>query len=76
MWHDYAGNLVSYGKIAPRASKYQSTYATHPWSIKANTGTYFIEGKDVWVPTENDKDKTVHIGKRADNTESIIKLDV
>ena len=61
MWHDYAGNLVSYGKIGAGQSHSMNTYATHPWTIKDDT--HSIENQQVWIPSAADKNKTVHIKK-------------
>lgn len=33
-WLDFAGHERSYGTIAPGASLFMNTYATHPWIAK------------------------------------------
>ena len=65
MWYNYSGELVSYGKIAPGGTLAMGTYASHPWTIKSSTRSFAIGGEEVWVPTANDKGRTVHIEKLA-----------
>lgn len=61
-WHDYSGNLVSYGQMGPGQTMLMYTYATHPWSATGN-GDFNVDGDAVWVPVIGDNDRTIQIHK-------------
>ena len=68
-WHDYSGNEVSYGTIAPGGWKGMNTYATHPWSAVGASGAMpIVLGTDasnwrspIFVPDATHNGKTVFI---------------
>ena len=65
-WHDYNGDLVSYGNLAKGQTKQMYTYASQPWSA-AGTGDYSVNGRDVFVPVARDSDRVFTIAKRSSN---------
>lgn len=74
-WHDYEGNLVSYGYLAHGQTKTVYTYATHAWSasqIHADIMVkyeYFVDGHEFFVAEFEDNDRIITIQK-APNTAS------
>ena len=65
-WHDFQGELVSYGIIQPEATMEMSTFATHPWSFKGVDlpDTLFrVDGQEVFVPVETDDGRFISITK-------------
>lgn len=62
-WHDYSGNLVSYGHIADGQTMQMYTYATHPWSATGSGGEYSVDGHDIFVPEAQDNDRVITIQK-------------
>jgi len=67
-WHNYNGDEVSYGRIAAGETRTQQTYATHPWSVVGLSTDYthcelVVDGADIYVPTKQDHNKHIYIGK-------------
>ena len=61
-WHDYSGNTVSYGTIAPGGWKGMNTFATHPWSAVLTNGMRVnIDGKYIFNPIAYDDGRTIYI---------------
>jgi hypothetical protein len=71
-WHDYSGNLVSYGTIAAGGSMNMNTYATHPWSVQG-TGNLAIDGDAIFVPEAGDNKRTLVIGQAWTELEGMCK---
>ena len=61
-WHDYSGNLVSYGTIAAGAGMNMYTYATHPWSV-TGSGDLTVDGEAIFVPEAGDDQRTIVIAQ-------------
>jgi len=75
-WHDYEGNLVSYGYLADGKTKTVYTYATHAWSASQVSYAdimikyeYFVDGHEFFVAELEDNDRVITIQK-APNTAS------
>ena len=62
-WHNYSGNLVSYGRLRPGQTMNMNTYATHPWSVKGD-GEYMVDGDDVFIPGTADRNRRISIVKK------------
>merc|ERR1711881_631168 len=65
-WHNYNGDEVSYGVIAAGQTRIQGTYATHPWTVVGLsdiTAELVLDGKDIFVPTTQDNNRTIYIGE-------------
>jgi len=63
-WHNYQGNKVSYGRIAPGGTKPMNTYATHPWSaVGTSNGEIYmsVDAEEVYVPVAGDAGRTIVI---------------
>jgi len=61
-WHDYSGNLRSYGSLNPGQIMNMNTYATHPWSVTGN-GDFMVDGDDVFIPGTADRNRRISIVK-------------
>ena len=73
-WHDYEGNLVSYGTIEAKARMPMTTYATHPWSA-TGSGKLTIDGEAVFVPKSEDDNRTIIIAQEMTNTMSVVNIE-
>ena len=63
-WLNFQGNEVSYGTIAPGASKGMYTYATHPWIARGKNNAavqLHLDGDDTFVPEDGDQGRIIHI---------------
>ena len=79
MWHNYDGELVSYGKIEPGETFGQNTSISHPWSIRpvscGSKSKFAIQGEDVWAPTDGDiEEQTVHIDYKVPDLDVFDKI--
>lgn len=61
-WHNYSGDLVSYGTIAAGAELNMYTYVTHPWSA-TGSGNITVDGDAVFIPEAGDDKRTIVISR-------------
>jgi hypothetical protein len=79
-WHNYQGNLVSYGVIEAGATMLMYTYATHPWSVVGHDdagANLTVDGDQIWIPVAADTGSEVIISAeepRSKNWNHLIKL--
>jgi len=63
-WLNFQGQEVSYGTVAPGATKVMTTYSTHPWMARGKDNAAIqlqLDGEDVFTPDSTDTNRVIHI---------------